>query len=200
MKNINFNKTRLKNLSKLPISLHCLMLTALAISLILVNYCLILHPDFEKNKKLVNQENSLKMDYENKLKITNNDNEEVQGLMLKNHYESKIETISKKDEIHQLLVDIQEACVKSGITLEVFSPEPELKHPFLTEESIHMIVIGKYHQLALFLNQLLHFNRLIRFDYFDITKISFNGSQNNFQQLRMEVEAKIYQYKHEIKR
>ncbi|CEG60493.1 protein of unknown function [Legionella micdadei] len=183
----------------MPISLSYHSIIAFTIFFTLINYWLIVKADFEQYKILSNQAEKLEIEYKDKQQVMKQNDDEMSAKYLNDNYQKMIKFYFNKEWRNDLLTEVHEICIKSGITLGFFSPQPKITHQFLVEEIIDIVVIGEYHQLAVFISKILQLNHLIGFDAFEVKKFSTSNHQNNFEKLRMEIKTKFYQYKQEVK-
>jgi|GEM_PF-6741844 len=154
-------------------------------------YKFFVSPKFYKHEKLLIQEQLLKERFENiqqqvkSLPIYNG-----QLNTVKNHVKKLLVQIAQQKEIPDLLEDISEIGLASGLTIEQFAPAVETESTSYTEVPVHMILKGSYTQLTSFFNCILKMNHLVTWHDFEIRQVS-----EDKQQLTLTITAKIYRYK-----
>ncbi len=104
----------------------------------------------------------------------------------------------RKSEVPILFEAISNLGIRLGLTFELFMPEKETHYPFYVELPIQIVVVGRYQQLALFLSQVVQFDRLITIHDFTIEQKNHHGSVENKalhkEKLVMKVMIKLYRY------
>lgn len=80
--------------------------------------------------------------------------------------------IPRKKEIGEILRNFQQMATELQLDVSRFSPEKETNKDFYSEQPIPIEVVGNYHNLARFFDQILHFSRLFNIDDFSIKSLS----------------------------
>ncbi|CDZ78651.1 Pilus assembly protein, PilO [Legionella massiliensis] len=196
---INLNELTWDNFQQWPNSLKYFVITMLGLVLSAIFYFLGVSSNYYYYKDLVNEEVGLKNEFEEKHRIANLDAYKEQLSILKKTNESRLNKLVKNNEISLLLNEISQLAISSGLVFEFFAPKEEEKDKFPKELTLTLIVIGKYHNIVIFLNGISTFKKLIYFEDFEINKKEINGNskQLNLEPinlLRMKVRVKIYKY------
>ena len=132
----------------------------------------------EKHSKVVNLEA-----YRKQLA----DMEEAFGVMLRQ--------LPDKSEIADLLVDVSQTGLGSGLEFTLFQPLGESTKDFYIELPISMKVVGLYHQFGEFISGLAALPRIITIHDVQISgQDNRRGQDNNQGILQMSVTAKTYRY------
>ena len=106
---------------------------------------LTLKADFEvKQKKAVNLQ-----DYQDQLK-------QIETLL-----DEMIRQMPTEEEVANLLVDISQTGLASGLQFKLFKPEASIVKDFYSELPINIQVIGKYEELGLFVSGLASLPRIV---------------------------------------
>lgn len=69
--------------------------------------------------------------------------------------------IPSRDEVPQLLSDISERAQQVGVDLALVRPETESRGPYYTRQTYEMGVMGKYHEVGLFLSEIGSLPRIV---------------------------------------
>ena len=93
-----------------------------------------------------------------------------------------------KSEIADLLVDVSQTGLASGLEFELFQPLSELEKDFYVELPIKIKVVGDYHEFGEFVSGLAALPRIITMHDIKITKTGKRAD------LLMETTAKTYRY------
>jgi len=112
--------------------------------------------------------------------------EESFGTMLKQ--------LPDRTEVANLLVDVSQTGLASGLDFELFKPQGELKKEFYAELPIAVRVIGSYDEFGTFVSGLASLPRIVT-----IHNVSISGSKdtkvkNDGQGMTMEAIVKTYRY------
>ena len=85
---------------------------------------------------------------------------------------AELETIiPRKKESGEILRSVQQMAMDSQLELIHYTPEKEVARDFYSEQPIPIEVVGNYHNLGLFFDRLLHFQRIFNIDDFSITAL-----------------------------
>jgi type IV pilus assembly protein PilO len=87
-------------------------------------------------------------------------------------YEEQLSTIQQKlqsiikqmplqEEVADLLIDISQTGVSSGLEFKLFKPAPPIKQDFYSELPINIEVVGRYEELLLFISGLASLPRIV---------------------------------------
>lgn len=197
MDRINFNELTMDNIYQCPFLVKFFIVILLKVLLTSLGCFIIIKPDFEQYKLLVNQENNLKIAFELKqqqaatLQIYQN-----QMKQLKDQWGNLLKLLPRRDETADLVKIISEIGIRNGLVIELFSLMPEVACDFYIELPITITVMGGYHQLALFLSQIAAMERMVTFHDFEIIRDSVDKQTDNSGDLLiMRMTLKIYQYR-----
>ena len=110
---------------------------------------------------------------------------------------SKLEAIiPQKEEISNILKQMQELAYDTRLNITKFIQNPEIVKEFYTEQPISVAVTGDYHNLAIFFDRLNSFQRLFNIEDFSIKALQ---SQTDASTISAEWNVKTYIYREESK-
>lgn len=133
-------------------------------------------------------ETKLKDEFEKKqAKAANLDSYKQQMLEMEESFGTMLRQLPSKTEVAELLVDITQTGLASGLEFELFKPEKENPQEFYAELPIQLKVNGTYHEFGDFVSGVAALPRIVT-----LHNISITASDNN--QLSMEANAKTYRY------
>jgi type IV pilus assembly protein PilO len=98
--------------------------------------------------------------------------------------------LPNKAEIENLLVDISQAGLGSGLEFDLFKPKPETPADFYATQPIDIKVNGSYEEFGKFVNEIAKLPRIVTLHNL---RIEPRASKDK-QELVMDLEAKIYRY------
>lgn len=102
-------------------------------------------------------------------------------------------------EIDDLLIDISQAGLASGLEQDAFVPQPEVPREFYAEVPIRIRLSGDFHQFGEFASAVAALPRIVTLHNIAIAPVASQGGGRNNQEgpsgaLTMEVIAKTYRY------
>ena len=92
-------------------------------------------------------------------------------------------------EVANLLVDVSQTGLASGLEFELFQPQVEVPQDFYTELPIRVRVVGGFHEMGVFAGGLAALPRIVT-----LHDIKITSSKGNTSQLTMDALAKTYRY------
>lgn len=89
-----------------------------------------------------------------------------------------IKQMPTKAEVANLLVDISQTGLASGLEFKLFKPSAEVRKEFYSELPINIEVVGKYEELGLFVSGLASLPRIVTVHNVNMKPISSGGMMN----------------------
>lgn len=108
---------------------------------------------------------------------------------MKRSFGTMLRQLPSKTEVAELLVDISQTGLESGLEFELFKPQSEKPVEFYSELPIKISVTGKYHEFGKFISDVAALPRIVTLQDFSITPV-----KDQPDTLIMEVTAKTYRY------
>lgn len=97
---------------------------------------------------------------------------------------AELETIiPRKKESGEILRSVQQMAMDSQLDLIHYTPEKEVARDFYSEQPIPIEVVGNYHNLGLFFDRILHFQRIFNIDDFSITALPAQSEESTITAL-----------------
>lgn len=139
-------------------------------------------------KKVERKEISLKQSFERKQQKAANLAAYKQQLKdMEQQFGAMLQQLPNKTEIAELLVDVSQAGLASGLEFKLFSPSGEAKRSFYAEKPIKIVVTGSYHDFGVFASNLAALPRIVTLH--NVTLVPSKGKQ-----MSMNAIAKTYRY------
>ena len=192
------------NRKELPLILKGLSVIGLLFLLTILGYWLIIQPNAHKYQALLEQEAVLKNQFEVQQQQAGNFQAYLQQLRtIKKRFGNLLKQLPSQNEMPCLLEDISKTGISSGLSFELFAPQPELAHDFYIEMPINLSVVGNYNQFAVFLSRIAQMDRIVTPHDFEITRYATDSefeyllqtSQLPVKQtglLMMKMQVKVY--------
>ncbi len=152
------------------------------------------HLDTKKQlKNLENvekQEKQLQQDFEKKqAKASNLAAYRKQLEEMKQSFGAMLRQLPNKTEVAELLVDVSQTGLASGLEFELFKPNAEVPREFYAELPIQIIVKGNYHEFGNFISGIASLPRIVT-----MHDIAITAGKSSEQELTLKATAKTYRY------
>lgn len=139
-------------------------------------------------EELKNKEPELKTAFEAKqVKAANLEAYEKQMEEMKLSFGAMLRQLPSRTEVANLLIDISQTGMSSGLEFELFRPGSEVPADFYAELPIQIRVIGDYHQFGEFVSKVAALPRIV-------TLHDFSIQDKKEGKLAMDITAKTYRY------
>jgi type IV pilus assembly protein PilO len=118
---------------------------------------------------LERQESELRAEFETKQgRAANLDALKQQLAQMEQHLQQMLRQLPSKTEMPDLIVDISQTALATGITNELFQPGPEEPKEFYAEKPIALRMVGSYHQFGGFVSGVASLPRVVIMTMHDI--------------------------------
>ena len=152
-------------------------------------------PQLDELDVLEKEEVSLKASFESKQKkAINLPDYRAQLEQIESSLGDMLKQMPTKAEVANLLVDISQTGLASGLEFKLFQPSGEVRKEFYTELPINIQVVGKYEELGLFVSGLASLPRIVTVHNVNITPNSKDGKDNSDNKGDMTMTAIIKTY------
>lgn len=143
--------------------------------------------------QLVKEEVELKKTFELKQrKAANLEPYKKQLAEMERTFGALLRQLPNKAEIADLLVDVSQTGLASGLEFELFKPNEEVNKEFYAEHPIQIKVLGKYHEFGDFASGIAALPRIVTLHNISIERRS--GKKDEDERLAMTALAKTYRY------
>ena len=188
MKDIDLSSLDLSSVGAWPMPVKAALIAVVCIIVLALGYFLDTQKQLDTLERNRTEENTLKKDFESKqAKAANLDAYKKQMEEMKQSFGAMLRQLPSKTEVEDLLVDISQTGLASGIEFQLFKPEAERKIDFYAELPITMKMSGTYHEFGRFVSGIAALPRIVT-----LHNISINEDKGG--SLTMDVQAKTYRY------
>jgi len=188
MKDIDLNNLDLSSLGSWPMPVKAALIAVVCIVVLVLGYFLDTQKQLTELESSRTKEISLKKDFEAKqAKAVQLDAYKKQMEEMKQSFGAMLRQLPSKTEVEDLLVDISQTGLSSGIEFQLFKPEAERQIEFYAELPIKIKMTGNYHQFGRFVSGIAALPRIVTLHNIQIT----GGKE---AKLTMDVQAKTYRY------
>lgn len=191
MADIDLNNLDLSNIGSWPLLVKGVIVAVVAVAVLAAGYFLDVQAQQENLDRIISEENRLKSDFEVKqAKAANLEAYKAQMVEMKDSFGAMIRQLPSKTEVEDLLVDISQTGLASGIEFQLFKPLKERHIEFYAELPITLKMTGTYHQFGEFVSGIAALPRIVTLENISIKRV---GSKKK-DTLTMNVTAKTYRY------
>ena len=190
MADIDLNNLDFSNIGSWPVAVKGVLIAVVAIGVLALGYFLDIQAQQENLDRITNEEKSLKEDFEFKqAKAANLEAYKAQMVEMEDSFGAMIRQLPSKTEVEDLLIDISQTGLASGIEFQLFKPLAEKHIEFYAELPITLKMTGTYHQFGEFASGIAALPRIVTLE-----NISIDGGKGKKGNLTMNVTAKTYRY------
>lgn len=137
-------------------------------------------------------EGGLRADFQAKqIKVSALDAYKVQLAEMERSFGAMLRLLPSKAEVANLLNDISQTRIASGLEEELFQPQPDVLLDFYAVVPNRIVELGSYHQLGSFVSGVAGLPRIVTIDEVELKPAGGNAPSD---QLRMTALAKTYRY------
>lgn len=111
---------------------------------------------------------------------------------MKQSFGTMLRQLPNKTEVADLLVDVSQTGLASGLEFELFKPEAEVPREFYAELPIRIKVTGQYHEFGKFISGLATLPRIVTIHDINIQERKLKDPGKKL--LALEATAKTYRY------
>lgn len=204
--NLNFDLSQLREIdfndvARWPRPVKAAAIVLLSVAVLGAGLWLDTRKQFETLEKTRQQEKTLKDEFLVKqAKASNLDSYKAQMEEMRRSFGTMLRQLPSRTEVAELLVDVSQTGLQSGLEFELFRPEAERPADFYAELPIRMKVTGSYHEFGRFVSDVAALSRIVTLQDFTIgMRQSSTGSRDpkariTDDPLVMEVTARTYRY------
>lgn len=193
----DLRKADINNLGSSPIGVQGVFAALLFIVICGVGWYMYFNPKHEEFNTLERKEADLRSQFEQKQERAANlqpYREQLQQIELV--LQQMLRQLPSRTEMPDLLVDISQTALASGIQNELFEPQPEIAKDFYAEKPISLRMVGTYHQFGEFVSGVASLPRVVILTMHDITLRTNDKAAQGAPpgQLILEGTVKTYRY------
>ena len=189
----DLNDLDISNVGVWPTPIKAILVAVACVLVAVAGYYLDIEGQLQRLNTDEQKEVQLRKDFEVKqAKAANLDAYRKQLDEMKQSFGAMLRQLPNKTEVADLLVDVSQTGLASGLEFELFKPLAEVPREFYAELPIQIKVTGHYHEFGTFISGLAALPRIVTIH--DI-KITHPGkSKEGGDKLVLEATAKTYRY------
>ena len=187
---LDLNDLDLANIARWPAAARAVIILVMMGSIIFLGYWFHTKDQLLELDKTAQLEKDLKFIFEKKAEqATNLEAYEQQLEDMRESFGAMLRQLPNRTEVADLLVDISQTGLASGLEFELFKPQPENPKEFYAELPISIRVVGEYHEFGNFVSGVAALPRIVTLHDINISRVKESKTL-----LGMNVTAKTYRY------
>ena len=164
LKNLDIN-----NIGAWPKNAKTGFCVVLAIFILALSYFLFVRGKTQTLESLEQEEVRLRQDFEKEqAKAANLEPLKQQLAQMEQVLQQMLRQLPSKTEMPDLIIDISQTALSSGLANELFQPGPETSKEFYAEKPIALRMVGNYHQFGAFVSGVASLPRVVILTMHDI--------------------------------
>jgi type IV pilus assembly protein PilO len=184
LNNIDFN-----SIGTAPLPIRIGVVIVLCIAIIGGGYYFDTQDQLVELEKVEAKEGELRKTFENKQKkAANLEAYKIQLEKMRKTFGDLLRKLPSKTEIPGLIVDVSNTGLASGLEIDLFRPQKEVKKDFYAEKPIRITVKGSFHEFGNFVSDVAALQRIVT-----LHNISLRPNKGG-SKMKMDATAKIYRY------
>jgi type IV pilus assembly protein PilO len=185
--NLELDQLDLADVARWPAAARAVVILFLMGGVIFLGYWFHTKDQLLELEQAERQEVDLRVIFEKKAQqAANLEAYEKQLEEMRESFGAMLRQLPNKTEVADLLVDVSQTGLASGLEFELFKPQAENPREFYAELPISIRVIGEYHEFGNFVSGVAALPRIVTLHNVNISRA---GSQ-----LSMDLTAKTYRY------
>ena len=185
--NLELDQLDLANIARWPAAARAVVILFLMGGVIFLGYWFHTKDQLLELEKVEQQETDLRVIFEKKAQqAANLEAYEKQLEEMRESFGAMLRQLPNKTEVADLLVDVSQTGLASGLEFELFKPLQENPREFYAELPISIRVIGDYHEFGDFVSGVAALPRIVTLHNVNISRVG--------NMLAMDLTAKTYRY------
>ncbi len=200
-KKINLRELDINNIGSWPREAQLGFCGLIVLLLVVLAWFLVVSGKRDELKGLEAQETELRTEFETKQgRAANLEPLKQQLAQMEQQLQQMLRQLPSKTEMPDLIVDISQTALATGIQNDLFQPGPESKQEFYAEKPIMLRMVGSYHQFGAFVSGVASLPRVVIMTMHDIslqpkkTKDNPNARIGANSALELAGTVKTYRY------
>ena len=196
-KKFNINELDFNNIGNWPQNAKVVFCVVLALFIVIMGYLLVFRGQQEELAGLERKEVELRAEFEKEQgRAVNLEPLKQQLAQMEQVLQQMLRQLPSKTEMPDLIIDVSQTALSSGLNNELFQPGVEVPREFYAEKPIKLRMVGSYHQFGAFVSGVASLPRVVILTMHDINlkpherggAISRNGA------LVLDGTVKTYRY------
>lgn len=158
------------NVGGWPVSVKAFFTVLLFAALVALGWYFQISDQQDELERARHEESSLRQTFSQKqAKAANLDKLRKQLADMQDMLRQMLRQLPSKTEMPELLVDISQTALASGLKVDVFKPKTEVPREFYAEKPIELNMTGTYHQFGTFISSVASLPRVVILTMHNVT-------------------------------
>lgn len=194
--NIDLKSLDLKNIGDAPLPVKALLVVIVCVAVLAAGYYLDITDQQDLLDKKKAQVTSLVTDFDTKqAKAASLEAYQAQMVEMEEAFGTMLRQLPNRNEVANLLVDITQTGLASGLEFALFQPKAEVPREFFAELPITLKVSGSYHDLGEFVSGIAALPRIVTLHDISVAPLKAGGKGAAASGLlEVQATAKTYRY------
>jgi type IV pilus assembly protein PilO len=185
-----------QNIGSAPLPIKVGLLVILVAGVIGFGYWYFWQERMKRLEEVTAKEDELRQEFETKQQRAANLEKYKQQLeQMREQFGDMLEQLPSAAEVSDLLNDVSNEVLASGLQQELFKPQQPVQQDFYAEQPVQLRVKGKYDELGRFVSGVANMPRIVTLDGIAISRNSEGSGDDEGADLSMQVTAKTYWYR-----
>ena len=169
-KQLSLRELDFNNIGQWPQNAKIGLCAVIALVILLLAWLLFVRDKRTELEGLQGQETELRTEFETKQgRAANLEPLKQQLAQMEQQLQQMLRQLPSKTEMPDLIVDISQTALATGIQTDLFQPGPETKQEFYAEKPIALRMVGTYHQFGAFVSGVASLPRVVIMTMHDIS-------------------------------
>lgn len=193
--NLDLNSLDFKNIGGWPLPAKVALVAIVCIGVLVGGY----YADIQGQQEILERKQAevttLKTDFQTKqAKAASLEAYRQQMAEMEESFGTMLRQLPNKNEVADLLVDITQTGLASGLEFELFQPKPEQPKEFFAELPITLKITGSYHQIGDFVSGVAALPRIVTLHEITVKPKGGAKGKGPIDLLEVQAMAKTYRY------
>ena len=190
-KQLSLRELDFNNIGQWPQNAKIGLCAIIALVILLLAWLLFVRDKRTELEGLQGQETELRTEFETKQgRAANLEPLKQQLAQMEQQLQQMLRQLPSKTEMPDLIIDISQTALASGLRNELFKPQSEVAQAFYAEKPIDIRLVGNYHQFGSFMSGVASLPRVVIMTMHNISLTPKDKTGN----LVMEGTIKTYRY------
>jgi len=169
-KQLKLSELDFSNIGAWPRQAHLIFCALVALVIVVIGWALMVRGQQRELGLLQAKEADLKSEFETKQgRAANLEPLKQQLAQMKQQLQQMLRQLPSKTEMPDLIVDISQTALATGIQTDLFQPGQETRKEFYAEKPITLRMVGTYHQFGAFVSGVASLPRVVIMTMHDIS-------------------------------
>ncbi|KRG44993.1 fimbrial protein [Stenotrophomonas pictorum JCM 9942] len=166
---VNLKELDFNNIGNWPQKAKMVFCALLTLVILLLSYLLVIRGKVEELEGLESKESTLRTQFETEQKkAVNLEPLKQQLAQMEQVLQQMLRQLPSKTEMPDLIIDVSQTALSSGLNNELFQPGAESPKEFYAEKPIALRLVGSYHQFGAFVSGVASLPRVVILTMHDI--------------------------------